>query len=136
MKKRYIFGGIIIIVFLAIGGYSFLNSTVEYATIRKAEESGKKVQVNGKCVKEMGSDFDAKTNTFTFYIRDDEQRIAKVEYAGAKPNNFDIATSVVAKGRYENGSFHASEVLTKCPSKYEANAKDGQHPDSVKVTDM
>jgi cytochrome c-type biogenesis protein CcmE len=41
---------------------------------------------------------------------------------GAAPNNFELATSVVAKGRYvaEGDYFHATEVLTKCPSKYEA----------------
>jgi cytochrome c-type biogenesis protein CcmE len=84
----------------------------------------------------MGSDFNPAANTFSFYMKDDQQRIAKVVFAGAKPNNFDIATSVVAKGRFKNGDFHASEVLTKCPSKYEANAKSGTHPDSVKVQNM
>jgi cytochrome c-type biogenesis protein CcmE len=135
MKKRYIIGGVIVLVFLAIGGYSFLNSSVEYATLSKAESTGKKVQVTGKCVKDMGSSFDAKSNTFTFFIQDEEKRIARVEYKGAKPNNFDIATSVVAKGRYENGTFHASEVLTKCPSKYEGNPE-GKHPDNIQKTSL
>jgi cytochrome c-type biogenesis protein CcmE len=130
MKKRYIIGGIIIVVFLGVGAYSFLNSSVEYATFSKAETSGKKVQVTGKCVRDMGSNYDSKSNAFSFYLKDDEQRIAKVIFTGAKPNNFDIATSVVAKGKYADGAFHASEVLTKCPSKYEGNA---QHPDSIKV---
>ncbi len=130
MKKRYIIGGLIIIAFLGIGAYSFLNSSVEYATFSKAEASGKKVQVTGKCVRDMGSNYDSKTNAFSFFIKDDEQRIAKVVYSGAKPNNFDIATSVVVKGKFEDGAFRASDVLTKCPSKYEGNA---QHPDSIKV---
>lgn len=134
MKKRYIVGGAIIVVFLAIGGISFLNSSVEYATLGKAEQSGKKVQVTGVWVKDMSSQYDAASNTFTFYIRDEEQRVARVVFAGAKPNNFDIATSVVVKGRYENGTFQASEVLTKCPSKYEG--REGTHPDGVKPGDV
>ncbi|MFA6234955.1 MAG: cytochrome c maturation protein CcmE [Bacteroidota bacterium] len=133
MKKRYIIGGVIVVAFLIVGGLSFLNSSVEYATLGKAEQSGKKVQVTGKCVQDMKTHYDAKNNIFTFYMRDEENRIAKVEFTGAKPNNFDIATSVVAKGHFENGVFKASEVLTKCPSKYEGNPE-GQHPDGVQKT--
>lgn len=133
MKKRYVIGGVIVVAFLIIGGLSFLNSSVEYATLRKAEESGKKVQVTGKWVQEMSTNYDTKNNVFTFYMRDEEDRVARVEFTGAKPNNFDIATSVVAKGRYENGVFKASEVLTKCPSKYEGNP-DGEHPEGIKTS--
>lgn len=133
MKKRYIIGAIIVAVFLGIGGYSFLNSSVEYATISKAESSGKKVQITGKWVKEMDTRYDATANKFTFYLKDEENRVAKVILTGAKPNNFDIATSVVAKGRYKEGCFEAESVLTKCPSKYEGNPE-GKHPDNVKAT--
>lgn len=130
MKKRYLIGGLIVVAFLVVGGMSFLNSSVEYATLSKAEKSGKKVQVTGACVKDMSTNYDTENNIFSFYIRDEDDRIAKVEFTGAKPNNFDIATSVVAKGRFEDGVFKASEVLTKCPSKYEGNPE-GQHPDGV-----
>jgi len=129
MKSRYVIGGLIVVVFLAIGGYSFLNSSVEYATLSKAETTGKKVQVTGTWVKEKTTYYDPKSNTFTFHMKDDEGKTAKVVLHGAKPNNFDIATSVVAKGKYENGEFHASDVLTKCPSKYEGNS--GTHPGGV-----
>ena len=79
------------------------------------------------------SRYDAAANTFTFYLKDEENRVAKVVLTGAKPNNFDIATSVVAKGRYKEGCFRAESVLTKCPSKYEGNPE-GKHPDNVKAT--
>jgi cytochrome c-type biogenesis protein CcmE len=37
-----------------------------------------------------------------------------------------VATSIVAKGRFmsDEGYFHATEVLTKCPSKYEADGEE------------
>ncbi|MCB2204973.1 cytochrome c maturation protein CcmE [bacterium] len=136
MKKRYLAGGVIIAVFLVIGGLSFLNSSVEYATLSKAETSGKKVQVTGKWVQDMSTHYDTHNNTFTFYMRDEDERIAQVVLDGAKPNNFDIATSVVAKGRYEDGVFHASEVLTKCPSKYEENPEGGDHPEGIRKTSL
>lgn len=135
MKTRYIIGGVIVVTFLVIGGISFLNSSIEYADITKAESSGKKVQVTGKWVKERESHYDTKNNTFTFYLQDDRNRVAKVVYNGAKPNNFEIATSVVVKGKFENGIFQASDVLTKCPSKYEGNP-DGKHPENVKTSSL
>jgi cytochrome c-type biogenesis protein CcmE len=136
MKKRYLVGGVIVAIFLVIGGLSFLNSSVEYATLSRAEESGKKVQVTGTWVQDMSTHYDTGNNTFTFYMRDEDKRIAQVVLDGAKPNNFDIATSVVAKGRYENGVFHASEVLTKCPSKYEGNPEGEDHPEGIRKSSM
>ncbi len=135
MKKRYVIGGAIVAVFLVIGGLSFLNSSVEYATLSKAEQSGKKVQVTGKWVQDMSTHYDTENNTFMFYMRDENDRIAKVVLDGPKPNNFDIATSVVTKGRYEDGVFHASEVLTKCPSKYEGESA-SDHPDGIKKSSL
>jgi cytochrome c-type biogenesis protein CcmE len=34
-----------------------------------------------------------------------------------------MATEVVAKGRFKDGYFHANELLTKCPSKYEGDGE-------------
>jgi cytochrome c-type biogenesis protein CcmE len=56
-------------------------------------------------------------------MKDDGNRVAKVVLDGGKPNNFELATSVVAKGKLVNGEFHATEVLTKCPSKYEGTSE-------------
>jgi cytochrome c-type biogenesis protein CcmE len=47
-----------------------------------------------------------------------------VELIGAKPNNFEAAVSVVVKGRIDDGVLKASNVLTKCPSKYEGQPTD------------
>ena len=135
MKTRYLIGGVIVLAFLVWGGTSFLGNSVEYASISKAESSGKKVQVTGKVVREMQTQYDTKANTFTFFMRDTENRVAKVILTGAKPNNFEIASSVVAKGKYREGSFHATEVLTKCPSKYEGQPAD-QHPEGIPKTSL
>jgi cytochrome c-type biogenesis protein CcmE len=131
LKKRYIAGGVIILVFIVIGGYSFLSTSVEYSTFTKAQNTNRKVQVNGKWVREREAVYEAKSNTFSFWMADDDNRIEKVLFQGPKPNNFDIATSVVVRGKFQNGVFVASELLTKCPSKYES--REGRHPDSVRV---
>jgi len=59
-------------------------------------------------------------------MKDDSNVEMKVVLDGAKPNNFEIATHVVAKGKCTDGYFHATEVLTKCPSKYEGQSQDMQ----------
>jgi cytochrome c-type biogenesis protein CcmE len=48
----------------------------------------------------------------------------KVVLDGSKPNNFEMAENVVAKGKVKDGYFYAKEVLTKCPSKYEGKGQD------------
>ena len=126
MKPKVIVGAVIVVAFIIFGSYSFLESNVEYTNISGAMSKHKKVQLKGEWNKDKESSFDAKTSTFTFYLKDEHGQECKVVLDGAAPNNFEMATSVVAKGRYieDKGYFHATEVLTKCPSKYEATAEE------------
>ena len=122
MKVKIIVAAVVIVAFIIFGAVSFMDSNVEYTDFDKAEKTNKKVQVKGAWVKDKETQFDAKAGQFIFYMIDDNNREAKVVLDGAKPNNFELATSVVAKGRYKDGCFHANELLTKCPSKYEGDA--------------
>ncbi len=124
MNKRYIIGIIIIAVFLVVGFYAFVDTKVEYANFTHAVETHKKVQVKGSWVKDKETGFDASTNKFTFYMKDENNTEMKVVLDGAEPNNFKMAESVVAKGKVKDGYFHATDVLTKCPSKYEGDGQD------------
>lgn len=117
-------GLLIIIIFLTIGFMSFLDSKIEYVNFEEAKNRMRTVEVKGHWIKDKESKFDAATNTFTFYMRDDTNNEIKVILDGAKPNNFDVAEAVVAKGKMKDGYFSAKEVLTKCPSKYEADGKE------------
>lgn len=128
MNLKVVVASIIIVGALIFGASTFIESNIEYMDFSTAQTANKKVQVKGKWVKEKESSFDAQKAQFTFYMIDDNQQEVKVVLDGAKPNNFDIATEVVAKGRFKDGYFHANELLTKCPSKYEGNA------DAVKKT--
>jgi cytochrome c-type biogenesis protein CcmE len=125
MNVKVIVGSIVVLVFLGFGAYSFLDSNVEYTDIAGAMQKQKKVQLKGTWNREKESSFNASTSQFTFYLVDDAGRECKVVLDGAAPNNFEMATSVVAKGKFtQDGSFHATEVLTKCPSKYEAKGSE------------
>jgi cytochrome c-type biogenesis protein CcmE len=124
MKLKIIIASVIVVGFLIFGSYSFLESNVEYTDVAGARAKHKKVQLKGAWDKERPSAFDPQKSTFTFYLVDEAGQVCKVVLDGAAPNNFELATSVVAKGRYvpEGDYFHATQVLTKCPSKYEATA--------------
>lgn len=124
MNKRYIIGFVIIVVFLVVGFFAFVDTKVEYANFQHASNTHKKCQVKGQWVKDKEAGFDAATNKFTFYMKDENNTEMKVVLDGAEPNNFKMAESVVAKGKVKDGYFHASEVLTKCPSKYEGDGQD------------
>jgi cytochrome c-type biogenesis protein CcmE len=126
MKLKVIVASVIVIGFVVFGSYSFMESNLEYTDVTGAMAKSKKVQLKGSWDKSRPSSFDSKKSQFTFYIVDEAGKECKVVLDGAAPNNFEMATSVVAKGRYvrEGEYFHASEVLTKCPSKYEAQGEE------------
>jgi len=120
MKNKYVFGGIIIAVFLVLMGYLFTQSNSEYVDdFNKVMSTEKTVKATGSWVKEKNYQIDNQNKTFSFFMADDHGKQMKVIYEGAIPNNFESAISVVVTGKYENGYFHAKDILTKCPSKYE-----------------
>ena len=120
MKNKYIFGGIIIAVFLVLMGYLFTQSNIEYVDdFNKVMSTEKIVKATGSWVKEKNYQIDNQNKTFAFFMTDVKGNQMKVIYEGTIPNNFESATSVVVTGKYQNGYFHAKDILTKCPSKYE-----------------
>jgi cytochrome c-type biogenesis protein CcmE len=120
MKNKYVFGGFIIIVFLGLMMYLFTQSNIEYEDdFTKVKVTNKTVKATGSWVKEKNYDINKDEKTFSFFISDGKGNEMKVIYEGTIPNNFESATSVVVTGKYQNGYFHAKDILTKCPSKYE-----------------
>jgi cytochrome c-type biogenesis protein CcmE len=120
MKNKYIFGGFIIVVFLGLMMYLFTQSNIEYADdFAQVKTTTKTVKATGSWVKEKNYDINKDDKTFSFFIADEKGNEMKVIYDGTIPNNFESATSVVVTGKYQNGYFHAKDILTKCPSKYE-----------------
>jgi len=120
MKNKYIFGGAIIVLFLGIMGYLFTQSNIKYeSNFTNVINSDKTCKATGSWVKDKNFETNREQNTFSFFMQDENGVEMKVIYEGAMPNNFETATSVVVTGSYRNGYFHAKDILTKCPSKYE-----------------
>ncbi len=122
MNIKIIAAVIVIVMALIFGASSFFESNVEYGSFSKAMSTTKKMQVKGEWQKEKPSSFNLEKKQFNFYLKDEYGTVLPVIFDGAKPNNFEIATSLVVKGKYGEGYFHATEILTKCPSKYEADS--------------
>lgn len=120
MKNKYIFGGFIIVIFLGLMGYLFTQSNIKYVTdFNTVMKENKTVKATGTWIKDKSYQIDRTNRTFTFFMEDATGNEMKVIYDGTMPNNFESAKSVVVTGKYQNGYFHASNILTKCPSKYE-----------------
>lgn len=126
MKPKVLVAVVVMVVGVIVGAVNFMESSVEYMDFAAAQKQSKKAQVKGEWVREMDSGFDAEKTQFSFYMKDENAKVVRVVLDGAKPNNFEIATSVVAKGKFDGEQFHATEVLTKCPSKYEGDSESVQ----------
>lgn len=119
MKPKYIIGLAIIGAFIVFAGMNLKKSLTPYVSLEDAKRTGAVVQVKGQRV--PGTEkFNMDDQVFNFEMTDEKGEKFKVVYDGVKPSNFEQATEVVAIGRYDNGIFHAEQLLVKCPSKYEA----------------
>lgn len=120
MKNKYIFGGVIAVVFLGMMIFLFTKSNIQYESdFVKVMSSDRTIKATGSWVKEKSYEVNKSERTFAFYMKDATGREMKVIYAGTIPNNFESAQSIVVTGQYKNGNFHAKDILTKCPSKYQ-----------------
>jgi len=120
VKNKYMFGGVIAVVFLGMMVYLFTKSNIQYESdFAKVMSSDRTIKATGSWVKEKNYEVNKSEKTFVFYMKDTAGKEMKVIYAGSIPNNFESAQSIVVTGQYKNGNFHAKDILTKCPSKYQ-----------------
>ena len=132
MKNKYLFGGLIIIIFLGFMAYLFTQSNIKYENdFEKVKSHNKIVKATGSWVKGKSYEIDSKNRLFSFYMTDARGNEMKVVFNGTMPNNFESAKSVVVTGEYKDGCFQASNILTKYPSKYE-----GQNIQEIKTSNL
>jgi cytochrome c-type biogenesis protein CcmE len=110
------------IVALAVfGSLAFLNfnrTLARYVSFPEARAATSAVQVAG--FPDHGkATFDPGSGEFAFVLDDGEGDVMHVVYRGVKPGNFDQAEKVVVVGKYQDNVLTASQILVKCPSKYD-----------------
>ncbi len=124
MNKKLIIGGLIILLVVAYLFWSGMkDSSVYFLTVEEFfaqidRMEGKGTRINGDIV--PGSiKWDAPNLLLTFQLTDGKN-LLNVRHKGVAPDTFQEGLSVVVEGKYENGTFNATQIMTKCPSKYEA----------------
>ena len=123
MNKRYIIGIGIIVVCGVVAFSAFRGSLTPYVGFAEARQLDRPCQENVR--------YDGQAGILYFTIIDEEGATLPVAYRGVTPGNFDQATSVVCQGQYQEGAFTASQLLVKCPSKYQGLEEAGEenpHP--------
>ncbi len=120
MKKIHILG--IIIIAVAIGAiFTTLNNTSTYASFSEAaKEPDSEFHVVGKLNKDSASVYEPKVdaNLFSFYMVDNKGTQCKVVLHKNKPQDFERSEQIVLIGKMTGNEFQASDILMKCPSKY------------------
>ncbi len=124
MNRKILIGGVIILIVVAYLFWSGMrDSSVYFLTVEEFfaqldKIAGKGTRVNGDIV--PGSiKWDAQNLLLTFQLTDGKN-LLNVRHKGVAPDTFQEGLSVVIEGKYENGIFNATQIMTKCPSKYEA----------------
>jgi cytochrome c-type biogenesis protein CcmE len=114
------------IILGAIGAFAFFNlqDTQQYfltlSELKAKGDAGYKqsVRVGGNLAPNT-TQVDTKQVAAKFTMTDGTN-LLPVEYKGILPDTFDKSTQVIAEGKLgEDGVFHATLVLAKCPSKYD-----------------
>jgi cytochrome c-type biogenesis protein CcmE len=123
-KKSYIIGAVVVALAMIMAMYSFKSTMTTYVSVSEAKVTTRPVQVAG-IVAKGSKQYDLQDNKLIFTLREDSGDEMAVEYGGQKPANFDDVTKIVAIGKYntERHVFMATEVLVKCPTKYEQRVK-------------
>lgn len=125
MNVKIILAAGLLVAAVAIGLTSFKQTMTPYIGFAEAKTASGQVQVNGMLA-DKNYVMKPQEQFLRFNLKDAKGDIMPVEYHGVIPGNFDQAVSVVAIGQFENNHFEATQLLVKCPSKYQAMAEKQQ----------
>ena len=115
---------IVLVVILAVVGGASSAKTVSVAEAATGNYADQKIQVSGNVVE---NSFVTEDNVLTFDIYDpngDASQQLHVRFEGGVSATFGNDVTAICTGKIgQDGVLNASELVTKCPSKYE-NATD------------
>lgn len=105
------------------GVTSFKKTMTPYIGFTEARAASGLVQVNG-VLADKDYVLNSQEQYLSFRLKDPNGDVMPVEYRGVIPGNFDQAVSIVAIGQYKGQHFEATQLLVKCPSKYQAMSEE------------
>jgi len=122
MKPGHVVAAVLAAGFLLLGLFVFRQTLTPYVGIEEARLTATPVQVAGKVV--AGSVSYSDSGALQFRIHDGKSHELAVEYPKPKPAGFEDADSVVVAGAMQGEVFRATQLLVKCPSKYEGKVSE------------
>lgn len=131
MKAKYVLGVIALAICVGVGIFSLRSSLTPYVSFGEAMKTQRNVQVVGSLI--VGTTkFDKPSAEYRFQLKDPKGEMMLVGTAAQLPANFEQSTTVVAIGMWDGSEFKASNILVKCPSKYEKEESGlKQHPGDI-----
>jgi cytochrome c-type biogenesis protein CcmE len=120
MKRSHILA--IAVVAISIGILiSASKDVTTYSTFAQATESGDRVKLVGELVLDRPVEYDPEKdpNYLAFFLKDETGEIRRVVLRAGKPQDFERSENIVLTGEMKDDTFEASDMLLKCPSKYE-----------------
>jgi len=125
-------GAMVFLVSQSLGEDLQYYKQVDEVVGDQASWTGRRLKLGG--LVEKGSIFNKPgTMEYVFTVAKNGKSLP-IHYTGVVPDTFKDEAEVVVSGKIqEDGKFEATEVIAKCPSKYEAAEKAGMsHPGEVK----
>lgn len=123
-----IVGVIAALVVNAVGSSAAFYLTVDEVSAKRSQYIGKSLKMSGDIVGETIK-WDADKILLTFELEGKNGRRIPVTYEGPKPDTLNDGWEAIVTGTLtKEGMFVATELLVKCPSKYEAMKKEGKAP--------
>ena len=120
-KKTGLFVGLgLVTALVALAAWFFVGSVTPYTTDFTVAKSGRQCQVNGNIIKNTFHSLEENGRiTHTFLLGDGKGDSLPIAYSGSLPQNFEHSDTAVTTGVWNGKEFVTSQVLVKCPSKYE-----------------
>ncbi len=132
---RFLLGTLLVIGAIAFLVFTSLENEIYYYTVSEVSDQielleGETFRIKGNVVPQTHFLREGTLDEHIFTLVAENQTI-EISFLGALPDTFSDNAEVVALGRLLNAEhFEATEVVAKCPSRYENGAPTGEDLDS------
>lgn len=133
-KRKFLIGGIVVLIAIsALGFVAFRGAATYYYTVseilsKAASLGNQTVRVEGPVAVNSLQQVQSSDNSVKFDLldRDNSQTHLTITYHGSLPDAFKEGQDAVAEGKITStGVFEATQIIVKCPSKYQPQGQTG-----------
>ena len=128
MKKTHIAALIFIVIAIAAIITTVYDADTYSSFTEARENPGRQFHIIGELNpdKPITETIENNTLIFSFYMFDNTGEESRVIHLGPRPQDFEKLDQIVLVGQYQEDMFVASQLLLKCPSKYNEDEFGGE----------